>query len=62
MSKIHIALVGGQPMPIHVGIEEFKADRLILVHSKESKELAEGIQERVDLPCELRLFDSVDYP
>lgn len=62
MNKIHIALVGGQPMPIHVGIEEFKADRLILVHSKESKELAEGIQGRVGLPCELRLFDSVDYP
>lgn len=62
MSKIHIALVGGQPMPIHVGIEEFKADKLILVHSKESKELAEGIQQSVDLPCELQPFESVDYP
>ncbi len=62
MSKVHIALVGGQPMPIHVGIEEFKAEKVILVHSKESKKLAEDIKENVGLPCELQLFDSVDYP
>ncbi len=61
MSKVHIALVGGQPMPIHVGIEEFKAEKVILVHSKESKFQAEAIERMLELPCSLRLFNPVDY-
>ena len=41
--KIHVALVGGQAMPVYVGIFESNADEVILLHSKESKPQADKI-------------------
>ena len=31
--KVHIALVGGQPYPIFLGIKEFRPDKVIMVCS-----------------------------
>lgn len=41
--RVHIALVGGQPMPVYVGIRYTKPDEVILIHSKESKAEADRI-------------------
>ena len=39
--KTHIALVGGQPIPVYLGIKsQDQVDRLILVHSDQTKEEA----------------------
>ena len=65
--KIHVALVGGQAMPVYVGIFESNADEVILLHSKESKPQADkikaGVYKMNNLSgyCQLVSFPSVDY-
>lgn len=64
MSNIHIALVGGQPMPVLVGIETLttRPDNIILVHSSEedSKEAADTIHYKY-INSETIEFPPVDY-
>lgn len=65
--KIHVALVGGQSMPVYLGIFESHADEVILIHSKESKPQADKIKNGVYKMnnksgyCQLTSFPSVDY-
>lgn len=65
--KIHVALVGGQAMPVYLGILESHADEVILLHSKESKPQADKIMAGVYKMnnksgyCQLTSFPSVDY-
>lgn len=65
MKKIHIALVGGQPMPVFVGIRESGADKLILVHSPETKSAAGRIAkyaaESHGIESELIQIPAMDY-
>lgn len=65
MKKVHISLVGGQPMPVFVGIKESGADKLILVHSYETKSAANKIAEYVarlnDIKSELVEIPAMDY-
>lgn len=37
MNKIHITLVGGQPMPVYLGIKHCSPDNIIFVYSKDSE-------------------------
>lgn len=60
MAKIHITLVGGQTMPIYQGIIASNPDHVILVHSKDTVELANRIYKEINLSCELLLFDPVE--
>lgn len=43
--KVHIALVGGQTMPVYLGITEMRPDEVILVHSSGTKSQAKQISE-----------------
>ena len=62
MSEIfNISLVGGQPMPVHVGLSSTTPHRLILVHSSSSKKDAERISSTCGIDCELVEFPTDDY-
>lgn len=43
MSKLHIALVGGEPTPVYQGIVYSNPDRVVLIYSKKTKNVAENI-------------------
>lgn len=61
MSKVHIALVGGQPMPIYLGIKYADPDRVILVHSSNSSLVANRVKsEYPNLEMSLEELDPVD--
>lgn len=59
--NIHIALVGGQPMPVYIGVKEIQSDKVVLIHSVDSKRDAEQISKQISAVTELRQFDPVDY-
>jgi hypothetical protein len=44
MNKIHIALVGGQPVPVYIGIKDEQTDKIILICSDDTLEEANRIQ------------------
>lgn len=47
MRKVHISLVGGQPIPVYIGIkDDGQANTVILVCSSQSREEAERIEEQ----------------
>ncbi len=62
MKKVNISLVGGQPMPVYVGIEATKPDVVILIHSEQSKEDASTIAKENGRSTGLMLFPDADYP
>lgn len=65
MRKVNISLVGGQPMPVYVGIDAVNPDVVVLVHSEQSKRDAEKIAintENNGGKVELVLFPDLDYP
>ena len=62
MSKVNISLVGGQPMPVYVGLEIDKYDIYLLVHSPESKSEAEKIKENSENKFVFYELSPVDYP
>jgi len=59
--RVHIALVGGQPMPVYVGIRYTNPDEVILIHSKESKAEADRIAGLIKTaPVVFKEFAPVD--
>ena len=59
--RVHIALVGGQPVPVYVGILYTQPDEIILIHSVESKKEAERIASLVsDIPIAYKEFTPVN--
>lgn len=63
---VHIALVGGQPMPVYVGLKETEAGKVLLIHSSSTKSQAERIRgdiisEKNDRPVELIEIEPYDY-
>ncbi len=63
---IHIALVGGQPMPVYVGLKETEAGKVLLIHSSSTKSQAEKIREDIiseknGRPVELVEIEPYDY-
>jgi len=57
--KIHLANIGGQPLPVLQGITEFPCDTILLLHSNESLTIAAKIKSI--LPGDIRLC-SIDNP
>jgi hypothetical protein len=47
MEKIHIALVGGQQMPIYFGILQSEAEKVVLIYSQETEKSALSIAENI---------------
>lgn len=60
MTNINISLVGGQTYPVYVGIVEKNFDKIIFVHSDNSKEEVERISREVKVQTEYALFDPVN--
>ena len=60
MTKIHIALIGGQAAPVYNGIVYTNPDRVIMIHSDESLTQAERIKSEINIPCELCRTDPVN--
>lgn len=61
---VHIALVGGQPMPVYVGIAATKPDLVWLIHSKGergSEPEANIIMKQCRIPSKKMEFPAVDY-
>ena len=51
MSRIHITLVGGQPMPIYNGIRHTKPDKVVFIYSSQSRPIVKRVKEFID--CEV---------
>jgi len=61
MRKVNISLVGGQPMPVYVGVEATEPDGIVLVHSSKSKSEAEIIKDYFGKPASLFELPAVDF-
>ena len=59
--RIHITLVGGQMMPVYLGIKNTELDKIILIHSSDSIKNAEQIEKIYREKCLLVEFSPVDY-
>lgn len=51
MKKIHIALVGGQPIPVYLGIVNHECDEVVLVHSNNTLDEAQRIEKNCAAKC-----------
>ena len=60
MAHIHVTLVGGQPIPVYVGIVYSKPDKIIYVCSHQTHTEVIRIQQEVDIESEIIYFDPVD--
>ncbi|HBK28451.1 MAG TPA: hypothetical protein DDZ04_00760 [Parabacteroides sp.] len=52
MSKIHIALVGGQPAPVYHGIVATKPDKVVFVYSENSEDVLESLKREINIPID----------
>lgn len=57
---VHIALVGGQTMPIYMCLRESKAEKVVLIHSSSTKRRAEKIQSDLMSESSQRSFELID--
>lgn len=48
MSKVHIALVGGQSMPVYLGIKYCNPEKVVFIFSKESERQKQTIKAELD--------------
>ena len=48
MAKVHITLVGGQPMPVYNGIAATSPDKLVFIYSESSSKQVEAIRTEID--------------
>ena len=63
MTKLHIALVGGEPTPVYQGIVYANPDRVILICSEKTKNVAENICGQLSAlqdVIEIRIFSDTD--
>lgn len=65
MSKIHISLVGGQPMPVYLGIMDETPDKIILICSESSQRQANSISNAIKTKtgkiCKLVFFPPANF-
>ena len=59
--RIHITLVGGQMMPVYLGIKNTNPDKIVLIHSSDSSQNAKQIEKVYTDKCRLVEFSPVDY-
>lgn len=58
---VHIALVGGQTMPVYLALGESRADRIVLLYSSSTKSEAEKLE--IDLKAERSCqIESAEFP
>lgn len=60
MANIHITLIGGQTTPVYQGIVAANPDKVVLIHSPQTKEEANRIHAEIKVDCELKAFDPVN--
>ena len=48
MAKVHITLVGGQPMPVYNGIVATSPNKLVFIYSQSSSKQVEAIKTEID--------------
>lgn len=60
--KVQIALVGGQTMPVYLGINEFDPDVIVLIHSEGTRVLTERIAAEYQGKTRMLCIDPVDMP
>ena len=58
--EVHIALVGGQPVPVYYGIIATHPEKIIYICSNETREIAERIQNVIHCPSELSILSATD--
>lgn len=58
MNTIHISNIGGQPLPVLQGMIEFPADQTLLLHSQESKTIADKIKSAMKGNILLHLIEN----
>jgi len=63
MAKVHITLVGGQPPPVYIGIDDSKPDSIIYICSDTSKKEAERMKSEFFslVPSEIIEAHPVDF-
>ena len=47
MAKVHIALVGGQAMPVYQGIEYYKPDKVLFIYSPQTKNQRDVLKKQI---------------
>ena len=59
--KIHITLVGGQPVPVYLGLKELQPEKIIYICSKSSRKEANTISSHYEnISHEFIELDPVD--
>ena len=61
MKTVNISLVGGQTMPVYVGVRATQPSLLVLVHSDKTREEAEEIKANARVETILSEFPPVDF-
>jgi len=59
--NIHITLVGGQTLPVYLGIRHAKPDKVIFICSQDTEKDASLLQNEMLCQSEVILLDPVDY-
>lgn len=60
MSKVHIALVGGQALPVYNAIKATQPEYIVYVHSKQSVKLLPLLAAEIDTPSESVILDATN--
>lgn len=60
MSKIHITLVGGQPIPVYLGIQYTQADKVLFICSDQTRNEAERVETEIEVSSDIIELDPVD--
>jgi len=58
--KTHITLVGGQPIPVYLGIQFAQADKILFICSDQTHKEAERVGKEIEIPSEIKELDPVD--
>lgn len=59
MKKVHITLVGGQPIPIYIGIKSLSYDKVVFIHSLDSLDVVEKVKNEFNIESESIEVDPV---
>ena len=53
MSKTHITLVGGQPIPVYLGVQYAQADRVLFICLAQTRNEAERVDAEIEASSEI---------
>lgn len=52
MAKVHITLVGGQPVPVYHGIVATQPDRVVFIYSKNTAAVVDKLKSEINIPID----------